>query len=307
VPGTILLSESDQDIYIIKNASCLYAILWIMKSPNILLVGHVCIDHNKSEHSSYESWGSSVIYMATSFQKQFNATPRILTSYGPDLSAFLPDVTLLPAIPTQPDTLIYENDSTSGRRIQHCHNLESATPPELTAEAIEAVESADIIVVATLLPNYPATYLKTLLESAKPGTLKVLCPQGYFRSISEEGLVQPRDFEEAPQIVPLFDLVMYSEEDYPRAFELAKTWKRTMPTEIIVTQSADGATIVSESGEQHIPTTPIAQEDIIDSVGCGDTFAAAVTYNYYLSNDLPSAILEGHAAAAKKLLTTPTS
>jgi sugar/nucleoside kinase (ribokinase family) len=277
-----------------------------MKTPNIVLIGHVCIDHNKSEHATYESWGSSVLYMATSFHKQFGADPIAISSYGPDLLPFLPTVKLLPAEPNQPDTLIYENDSSTGRRTQKCHNLNSAVPPKITLEIIEALGNADIIVVGTLLPNYPADYLQQLLSHTKLGALKVLCPQGYFRHINQAGQVESRDFEEGLGIVPLFDVVMYSEEDYPQAFELAKSWKQTMSTEVIVTQSADGATIVGKDTDQHIPTKPIAKEDIVDSVGCGDTFAAAVTYSYYNSRDLAAAILDGHHAAAKKLLTTPT-
>lgn len=278
-----------------------------MKTPNIVLVGHVCIDHNKSEHASYESWGSSVLYMATSFHKQFGADPIAVSSYGPDLLPFLPDVKLLPAEPNQENTLIYENDSSSGKRTQKCHNLETAIPPEITPEIVNTLQAADILVVGTLLPNYPASYLKQLMSHVRSEALKVLCPQGYFRHINSAGQVEPRDFDEALAIAPLFDLVMYSEEDYPEAFKLAKSWKHTMQTEVIVTQSAKGATIVGKDSDRQIPTTPIAPEDIVDSVGCGDTFAAAVTYSYYQSKDLASAILDGHHAAARKLLTTPES
>ncbi len=278
----------------------------VMSSPKVVLVGHVCVDHNKSEHATYESWGSSVLYMATSFHKQFGLHPLAISSYGPDLLPYLPDVQLLPASPNQPNTLVYENNSTSGKRVQHCHNIGSAGPPELSADEIQMLREADIIVVATLLPNYSADYLRTLLANTKPNVLKVLCPQGYFRHITKEGRVEPRDFAEAADVVPLFDIVMYSEEDYPQAFELAKTWKQRMDTEVIVTQSAAGATIVSKDQDKHIPTTPIAAKDIVDSVGCGDTFAAAVTYSFYRSHNLPEAILDGHHAATKKLLSVPT-
>jgi hypothetical protein len=83
-------------------------------------------------------------------------------------------------------------------------------PPITTAEVIQAVKQADIIIVATLLPNYSAEYLQKVLGYASQHSLKVLCPQGYFRHITEEGLVQPREFTEALEIISLFDLVMYS-------------------------------------------------------------------------------------------------
>lgn len=277
-----------------------------MSTPSIVVIGHVCIDYNKSERASYTSWGSSVLYIARSFQKQFGANPLAITNYGPDLLPYLPPVTIYPAVPNQPYSLIFENDSSRGKRTQKCHNAGYAGPPELTEEVIDAIKRADIVIVALLLSNYPADYVQELLQYCKQGALKVLCPQGYFRNITDDERIEPREFVEAEAIFPLFDLVVYSEEDSPVAFELAKRIKQTADnTDIIVTQSADGATIVGKDSDQHIPTTPIAPEDIVDSVGCGDTFDAAVTYSYYLSKNLPAAVRDAHQAAARKLLTIP--
>lgn len=277
-----------------------------MNTPNIVLVGHVCIDHNKSEHATYTNWGSSVLYMAQSFATQFGTAPLVVANYGPDIVPYLPAVQLVPNQPNQPATLIYENDSSAGqgKRVQHCYNIQNSPAPVITDEVAAIISQADIIVVATLLPNYPATYLYELLGHAKDGVLKVLCPQGYFRHIGEDGLVTPRHFEEAIHVVPQFDLVMYSIEDSPEAFALAKQLRQSVETDIVVTQNADGATIVGKDADEHIPTTPIAPEYIVDSVGCGDTFAAAVTYSYFASHDLRSAILDGHRAAGHKLLST---
>jgi len=279
----------------------------LMSKPNIVLIGHVCIDHNKSEHATYTGWGSSVLYMGQYYQEHSDASPVVISSFGPDMVEYLPDVITIPSTPNQTDTLIYENDSSTGKRTQKCRNLESAVPPAITPEIIDAVKRADIIVVATLLPNYSAEYLRELLGHADPVSLKVLCPQGYFRHITPEGRVEPRDFAEASGIIPSFDLVMYSEEDYPEAMELAKQWKQVSPkTSVIVTQGADGASIVETSAITQIPTHPIPLEEIVDSVGCGDTFAATVTNSYYETRDLQTAILDGHRAAAQKLLAVIT-
>jgi sugar/nucleoside kinase (ribokinase family) len=245
--------------------------------------------------------------MAQYYQKQHGIPPTVITSYGPDMLTYLPDVTLIPATPNQPDTLVYENDSRKGKRVQHCHHLSSAVPPAITAEISEAIRLADIIIVATLLPNYPVGYLREILGQSSSHSLKALCPQGYFRHVTDEGLVQPREFTEAADIIPLFDLVIYSEEDHPAALDLAKQWKQSLATKVIVTQSADGATIVEANNDIHIPTRPIPLKDIVDSVGCGDTFAATVAYNYHLTKNLSAAILEGHKAAGQKLLSATPS
>jgi pfkB family carbohydrate kinase len=275
----------------------------LMSQPSIVIIGHICIDDNTSENSAYTSWGSSVLYMAQYYQKQHGISPIVITSYGPDMLAYLPEVTLIPAAPNQPDTLVYQNDSRNGKRVQHCRHLLSAIPPAITAETSQAIRQADIVIVATLLPNYPAGYLREILSQTSQHSLKVLCPQGYFRHVTSQGLVQPRKFAEALDIVPLFDLVIYSEEDYPHALDLAKQWKQSLATKVIVTQSADGATIVDADNDTHIPTQPIPPEKIVDSVGCGDTFAATVAYNYHLTKNLSSAILEGHKTAGQKLLS----
>ncbi len=273
-----------------------------MDQTNIVLAGHICIDHNKSEHATYTGWGSSVLYMSEYYRKHSQARPVAISSYGPDILPYLPETDLIPATPGQPNTLIYENDSSTGKRTQRCRNLDSAIPPAITPAIAAAVQKADIIIVATLLPNYSAAYLHELLGHARSDSLKVLCPQGYFRHVTPDGRIEARDFTEAAEIVPAFDLLMYSEEDHPQAIELAQQWKqRATHTNIIVTQGKDGATIVGADTLVPVPTIPIPLEEIVDSVGCGDTFAATVTLEYYRTKDLVAAIQTAHKTAAAKL------
>jgi sugar/nucleoside kinase (ribokinase family) len=166
-----------------------------------------------------------------------------------------------------------------------------------------ALAAADIVIVATLLPNYTVDYIRQLMRYAPQGSLKVLCPQGYLRDITPEGLVVPRAFHEAVALLPLFDLTIYSEEDTPNALQLAKIWSADSGA-IIVTQGDKGASIVERQQITQIPTTPIPAEEIIDSVGCGDVFDAAVAHNYYLLPDLEMAVRAAHRATAKKLRAT---
>lgn len=276
-----------------------------MKSPNIVVVGHVCIDHNTTENATYTSWGSSVLYMVKYLQNTRAASPLAVTNYGPDILPYLPDVEVLPSEPNQGQTLLYENDTRSLPRIWKAYNTEYAEAPQITPAVIKALQAADIVIVATLLPNYSVRYIEELLSHVRPQTLTVLCPQGYFRHIEADGLVTPRDFTEAEQIVPLFGLVVYSEEDYPTALDLARQWKKTADVRIVVTKGAAGATIVEKDHVVHVPTTPLASEEIVDSVGCGDVFAATLAYAYYESRDLEAAVKKAHTAARRKLLNTP--
>ena len=273
-----------------------------MSHPSVVIAGHVCIDHNKSENATYTGWGSSVLYMAQVFTGLYGAPTTALANYGPDMVPHLPKVTLVPSTPTKDRTLVFENDSSSGKRVQHCYNTDVATPLAITQAVQEKLAAADVVVVAVLLANYGAAHIRELLAHCKPNALKVLCPQGYFRRIDKQGLVHSRPFEEAGDIVGKFDLVVFSEEDYADAFAAAQAWKQAAPnTHIVVTQSSKGASIIHADRIEAVPTTPIPPEDIVDSVGCGDTFAAALVNAYYDSHDLRAAITAAHSVAAQKL------
>lgn len=279
-----------------------------MSEPNVVVIGHVCIDHNTTEHASYTSWGSSVLYIAQYLRQAYRNNPLVVSNYGPDLVPYIPEITMLPALPSRPQTLLYENNTQVVPRIWKAHNTTFADAPLITPVLQEALTHADIVIVATLLPNYSPGYIKEILGYTSGQALKLLCPQGYFRSVDSKGLVSPRDFIEAPEIIPLFDIVVYSKEDTPKAFALAHEWSQLHDqTRLIITDGPKGASIVTTSGTEHIPTKPLLPEEIIDSVGCGDTFAATVAYEYYLSRNLSKAILAAHRAAARKLRSTPVS
>jgi hypothetical protein len=278
-----------------------------MSEPNIVIVGHVCIDQNVTENDTYTKWGSSVLYIAQYLQRTYAQQPTVISSYGPDMLPYLPEVNLLPAKPDQAETLRYENNTRSLPRTWKAHNISYAGEPILTTPLIRALKKADIVIVATLLPNYSAAYIQQILQYVKPGSLKALCPQGYFRHIESNGLVTPREFTEARQIVPYFDLVVYSEDDHPEAFTIAQQWLATDDNaQIIVTQGSAGASIINVDGITPVPTTPISEHKIIDSVGCGDVFAATAIYEFYKTKKLLSSVQIANRVAGRKLVTTNT-
>ena len=278
-----------------------------MKQPNIVVVGHVCIDHNVSEHASYTNWGSGALYMASHAQRVLGVTPMVVTSYGEDFAQYGHAFTLHPAAPQVAKTLVYKNVTKNGSRVQHCEQSAASGPPELDATTRRLLASADIVILATLLPNYSVKYVRELLGLTPLHCLKVCCPQGYFRHVNRDGSISPREFAEASELLPLFDLTFLSEEDYPSAHQLAQRWKaQPHMSEIVITEGPRGASIVTTGGLEHIPTRAIAEEDVVDSVGCGDVFAMATTYGYYMTHDLKAAILRGHLAASYKLLSVET-
>jgi sugar/nucleoside kinase (ribokinase family) len=275
--------------------------------PAVALIGHVCIDHNHSEHVSYVSWGSAVLHMAHYLRNHVGVDPAIIARHGEDFGEHTEGLQLYPRRPESGATLVYENTVRAAQRWQHCRSSRAATPVPLDMTVKRLVKEADIIVVAPLLPNMSLAYVRELLAQRKAGSLAVLSPQGYFRSVGQDGAVRPRTFTEARELLPLFDLAVFSEDDCLDTTEITLAWPGYGPTQLVMTQSEQGASIVSHGGLLPIPTTTVPDRRIVDSVGCGDVFTAAVAYAYAMDRDLVAAVKAGHAAAGAKLLASNAS
>lgn len=273
--------------------------------PTIVLAGHVCIDRNQSENTTYTGWGSTVLFMADCMQRYWQLSPMVWTRYGNDFTAFTKNFLLYPEQPQEVLTLQYENITKGHHRQQLCHGQEYAAPPEIDDEMRDLLRIADIIVVAPLLANYGVSFVQEVLSLVPPTCLKVMTPQGYLRHIDTHDRVWHREFVEAPQLIPLFDLVIFSEHDYPEAFAVGDQWHQRGAAHVVVTQGSEGATVISNGKRTHIPTTPIAPEHIIDSVGCGDVFAAAVTFYLHQTSDIYEAVQKAHGVAGRKLFAVP--
>lgn len=274
-------------------------------SPNIVMVGHVCIDQNVSEGTAYTSWGSALMYMDQFSRQQLGVKPALLAPYGEDFEPFSNGASLINAQTADP-TLVYRNTTTPLGRSQSCENTEFAKPVNLAHGIKHVLSNADVILVAPLLPNFSVDYIRDVMGQRKPGSISALLPQGYFRTVSEDGGVSPREFTEATDILDMFDLAIFSEEDTPNALQQAGEWCVQSSVSLIVTQGNKGATGIV--GDEIIPasTRPVPPDQIVDSVGCGDTFSMAAIYDYYRCHDLGSAMAAGNEAARDKLLQAVT-
>lgn len=275
-------------------------------STQVVLAGHVCIDVNVSEGPAYTSWGSALMYMAHYFERnQPDVSAVLVAPYGRDFMQYAGGLTLLPP-PQGDDTLIYKNYSHGGHRTQQAEHTDSAEPPSLTEDIIQRLEQADIICLAPLLANFSADYARDLLSHRRPDSKTVLLPQGYFRTVGADGRVTPKEFEEADKIIPLFDMVILSEDDHPDSHRLTKQWaSQASSSNIIMTLGAKGASWVRPEEVVTVPVEAVREDQIVDTVGCGDTFAAAAMYSYYRDGDIMTAIKAGNAAARAKLFQTP--
>jgi len=273
-----------------------------MKKPNIVLVGSVVIDHNRVEKIAYVRWGSPAMFISHYLKAHHALAATIIASYGLDFVPYLDGITIIPRRPNLETTVTFENIITDGRRTQYCHFGQAALPP-IEPETVAAASRADILFLAPLTPFYSASFVDLLMNAVPASCLKVLLPQGYLRAIDENDLVGPRDFVEVADILPYFDITVLSDEDHPSAKDVVHEWKCISPsTAIVLTENALGADIIQMQSVEHVPTIPVPMEQIIDSVGLGDVFSAALAYHFCRANDLVSAVQAGHRAAREKLL-----
>ncbi|MDO8507080.1 MAG: carbohydrate kinase family protein [bacterium] len=271
---------------------------------NILIFGHVCIDQNKSENSEYVYWGSPAMFMNKVFGKFPDNSVAIVSNYGHDFVEYLKDVDIHPPKAVSKKTLVYQNVTRKEQRSQKALYRELSEPVVMDGKLKERIKDADVIVFAPILPNYDSVHIEEVIRYANKKCLKVLLPQGYFRDFDENHNVIFRDFQEAGTVLKHFDLVTLSEEDYPDIEKLSERWARDLNINIVVTKGKNGAVLITKDGYTPVQTTPIPEEEIVDSVGSGDTFSAALIHEFQKTGDLVEAIKFAHKIAGEALKST---
>ncbi len=270
---------------------------------NFLIIGNVCIDNNSVEGASYEYFGSPAMYMNLILKNFADVDVKIITDYGIDFLQYCKSDILLPIKPNVNNTLRYQNIVVKGKRTQYAKNRVVPSIDLKSPEVLNAIKSADVIFLAPLIPNYSPDLIKSILELSKPSAIKLSIPQGYFRNFDSEDKVLFRNFEEADQLIQLFDYFILSENDYPNIEELAIEWSKKSNLKVIVTKEEMGADLVKNGRAINVPTIPINQ--IKDSTGSGDIFSGSFAYMFAKTRDEIEAIKFANKIAGICLSYTP--
>ncbi|MCK5044900.1 hypothetical protein KAR26_04215 [Candidatus Parcubacteria bacterium] len=273
----------------------------------IAIIGHVCIDHNISESSTYTAAGSPAVFINKIMQQFDDCETMIIAPYGKDFLPHAQKITLYPSQPISDQTLVYENIIRKLERDQKVLYANNALPIEIENKFAEIIKQADIIFIAPILPNFPVSYIQTISSLAKKGALKIMLPQGYFREIDEENEVVVREFSEADKLMPCVNITVISDQDHPYAKEIAREWARKSNTAVIVTLAEKGALIITKNKQTIIPTMPVPLEKIVDSIGAGDIFSAAFSHNYVRTRSLEKAVKFANEIARQCLFQTTDS
>jgi len=267
---------------------------------NISILGNICVDKNFTEKTSYLSVGSPCFFITKIFQKKFNLSTTIISSYGKDFKEFIKkhDLTLYPKKPTNNLTLIYHNKIINKKRYQEVFNQRTAQfliPLNFAVKNI--LKKTDIFFFAPLTPFYKKDYVKAVLNNVKKRALKIFLPQGYFRKFIHHK-VKERNFYEK-SLLSFFDFVIVSHQDHKNMLYLAKNWAKK--TQIIVTLEEKGAIYFYKDIAINEPVKVVKPEEIIDSVGAGDIFAAAFAYQFYQNKDIKSSLKFANRIARESL------
>ena len=184
--------------------------------------------------------------------------------------------------------MIYENKPQGNIRTQKALNREYAKPLAITEELQKVISELDVLFFAPLTPDYSSQYVARIMKSAKKSALKILIPQGYYRSFDREDNVIARDFREAEELIVLFNFVIVSEQDHKDMETIAKNWAKK--TRVVMTLGDKGTAYLYKNEFFIAPVKPVKPEDIIDSVGSGDIFSASFGYKYYLTKDVKESL-----------------
>ncbi|GAB4556055.1 MAG: PfkB family carbohydrate kinase [Anaerolineae bacterium] len=121
------------------------------------------------------------------------------------------------------------------------------------------------------------------LATAFPNSFVAATAQGWMRAWDAEGVVRPKVWEDAERLLPILDLVVFSEEDIGRDVALEAHYA-ALAKRLIVTRAANGCTIY-QRGEQtmHLPAP---QVEVVDATGAGDVFAGVFYVYYYRTGNV---------------------
>lgn len=273
----------------------------------ITILGHVCIDKNTSESSSYVAAGSPAMFMNTILKQLPDNQVTIIAPYGADFLPYKNNMNLYPKDPLGEKTLQYENITKDGVRLQKAHNRTYADPVIIDTKIEYIIATSDIVLIAPLLPNYPPEYLRSLLTHTKPEAIKILLPQGYYRDFDSKNVVHVRQFHEAERILPLVNIIIASEQDHQDMEAIAKEWAKQYNITTIITLGHKGAVAITPETCIQLPTRIVSESEIVDSVGSGDIFSAGFAYRYQQTHDVKEAGRFANKLARQCLFYTPNN
>lgn len=251
-----------------------------------VIYGNITLDRNIYQGKSYFGPGGSAFFSAKTLNN-LKLPNLIVSPYGSDFpQKWLSAINIYPAKPTFQNSLTFENYTKFDRRTQKVFNADSATNIPIVHLPKNILHDSNLLMLATVLNNISPDDIVSIRQYINKEAIIALIAQGLFRSIDSKGIIKKVNTN-IEKFLPYIDLVFASEEDCDNIFTKAKKWSRG-GTDVIITQAQKGSMLYEKGMPQKF--SGFKTNNLIDSTGAGDIFAAAFCYakikgkdNYFAS------------------------
>ncbi len=251
-----------------------------MTQPDYLLIGH--ITHDETPHGpriggtvSYAGGAALAMGARVAAVSSIRADDPVLPSLPPALQlARVESLT----------SSVFVNEYIGDKRKQI---LKSRATPLSLADVPLEWRSAPIIHLCPLTDE-----VDPALATAFSGALVAATPQGWMRAWDADGVISPKPWAHADQLLPQLSVTVLSEEDIHRDTALEAHYAALAPL-LVVTRAANGCTVYQHSKPFDVPAP---QVEVVDATGAGDVFTGVFLVMLYRTGDIRRA-----AAAATEL------
>ncbi len=240
-------------------------------NPDYLLIGHVAHD----ETPQGPKLGGTVSY-AGSAANALGAKVAIVTSAQQD-------EVVLKALPKQvevhlieaPESTVFVNTYVGDTRRQIIKHR--ARPLDLN-HVPDEWRNAKIVHLGPLDDE-----IDPALARAFPHSLVAATPQGWMRTWDHEGVIQPKRWEHAAELLPLLNVTVFSEEDIYRDAALEAHYASLSPL-LVVTRASKGCTVYQRN--QPPMDIPAPEVPVVDATGAGDVFTGVFLVTLQRTGDV---------------------
>lgn len=263
-----------------------------MVSVDTLIIGNLVLDRNNN--GKYEGPGGSSYFIAKALNL-LGVQSTIVSQRGDDYpKKYLQNLNIFPEHPVQSNTIIFENNTVGGKRIQKTINWDYAHLPFPSDMSSDVMANTRYLIFCPIIDNLSLNKLKEWKGKINPKK-SILLPQGLLRKISEDGTILKQEPLNLEKYIVEVDYVIYSDEDILDSHKKAEQWSKKGPI-VIVTLDKLGCDVYIKGIKKHFDTYP--NNNIKSLIGLGDVFAAVFFASIVKGKSIDEAIKLANAGAS---------
>ncbi len=242
-----------------------------MPEIDYLLIGHVVVDRISKTRVRF---GGTAAY-ASLTARNLGMQTAVLTSaaFEPGLVDILTNIRVA-RVPSEFTTQFVNTYDLFHRRQQRIEAVAERLEPR---HVLPEWQDASVVHLAPLVQEVDPAFADVF-----PHSLLGITPQGWLRAWDEQGLVRPKEWENADALLERADAVILSEEDVARPEQITDLAARARL--LVVTQGKRGATVF-QRGKPPFCSRAFKAARETDPTGAGDVFAAAFLTHLHRSGD----------------------